>query len=776
MDGPFMLQLDQEAPKKRDSAQFSGRNGFRLFARKEQQGSKLGGIELEKEADFVEDEGFEFDDEFDFDDDEVVDDDEEDADEMLPLDKMDARMKNRPKGFGVAKVYDTSIEDKLMEEIEQSRRAQLANINKLKNKSIEAKPTKDLKELKASEIVSGEIRVRINNLPKKMNVHRDLRSAFQGVHGIVNISPAVLGNKKTRDPVCKGFGFVDFKSVEDANRFVQMFSGQNVVFGKIQKRIKCEILESYNDSDKGLRQYVHRSTSEPRTAASEDEVDDDLTTEETEPLMQYLEDEDFDEDFDGGDAIDDIELLRASKEGDHDGMESEFESGRDSSSLKQKKKAKVEKTKSGTDRKPDKIPQLSIPGSAMRLKLRQRADLSEVFSRYGVDFKEALASKEISVASKDKGDQDSGIEEKDPSLQFGKDNDFDECFDGGDDIDDFELLRASKQGDDDGTESELEGEPESSSLKQKNKANGEKKRSGTDRKPDKIPQLSIPSSAIRLKLRERADLSELFSRYGVDFKEALALKEISVASEGIGDQDSDIDEKGSSLQFGEENDYSRYDEELDDEDDVENIESVEASEQEGNNRTESDTKATLPSVLSVHNEKTTGEVKKSEDEEKPNKIPAISVQELGELLRIRDPATLKELVSRLRAVQGRGDVDANVKDLLQFLGERAPKDFDKDVPDFSSLRRLKNGDNNVTKLRTAMAASNSSSSAKQEEKKTRAARKTSSVKKKGTKPSKLKVPGSAQRLKSRDKAKLTDVFSKYGGKGALSSKEKLDVL
>ena len=106
-----------------------------MFAQKEQQGSKLGSIELEKEADFVEDEGF-------------VDDDVEDADEMLPLDKMDARMKNRPKGFGVAKVYDTSIEDKLMEEIEQSRRAQLANVNKLKNESKKAKPTKDLKELK----------------------------------------------------------------------------------------------------------------------------------------------------------------------------------------------------------------------------------------------------------------------------------------------------------------------------------------------------------------------------------------------------------------------------------------------------------------------------------------------------------------------------------------------------------------------------------------------------------------------------------------------------
>jgi len=119
---------------------------------KKQQGSSLGSsIELEKEADLLEDEGFEVDDEFDFEDedfdDEVVDDDE-DEDEMLPSDKMDPWMKDRPKGFGEGKVYDTPIEDKLMEEIERSRRAQLANVNKLKNESKEAKPKKEFKEPK----------------------------------------------------------------------------------------------------------------------------------------------------------------------------------------------------------------------------------------------------------------------------------------------------------------------------------------------------------------------------------------------------------------------------------------------------------------------------------------------------------------------------------------------------------------------------------------------------------------------------------------------------
>jgi len=58
------------------------------------------------------------------------------------------------------------------------------------------------------------------NLPKKRKIDRDLKSAFQGIPGITNIVPAVIGNKKTRDPVCKGFAFVDFKHEDDAVRCV----------------------------------------------------------------------------------------------------------------------------------------------------------------------------------------------------------------------------------------------------------------------------------------------------------------------------------------------------------------------------------------------------------------------------------------------------------------------------------------------------------------------------------------------------------------------------
>ncbi|CAL5397695.1 unnamed protein product [Camellia sinensis] len=67
----------------------------------------------------------------DFEDDD--DDDEEDEEMFVPLMNMKKWIENKPSGFGEGKVYDTSIEDNLLEEMLQSREAQLANINKLKN-------------------------------------------------------------------------------------------------------------------------------------------------------------------------------------------------------------------------------------------------------------------------------------------------------------------------------------------------------------------------------------------------------------------------------------------------------------------------------------------------------------------------------------------------------------------------------------------------------------------------------------------------------------------
>lgn len=65
--------------------------------------------------------------------------------------------------------------------------------------------------------------MRLSNLPKKKNIHKNLQLAFKGVPGILKIVPAVSGNEKTRDPVCKGFGFVYLRSEEDANRYDSIY-------------------------------------------------------------------------------------------------------------------------------------------------------------------------------------------------------------------------------------------------------------------------------------------------------------------------------------------------------------------------------------------------------------------------------------------------------------------------------------------------------------------------------------------------------------------------
>lgn len=64
----------------------------------------------------------------------------------------------------------------------------------------------------------GGVRVRVGNLPKKRNIQRDLQLAFKAFPGIIKIHPAITGSKKTRDPVCKGFAFLDLASQKAAER------------------------------------------------------------------------------------------------------------------------------------------------------------------------------------------------------------------------------------------------------------------------------------------------------------------------------------------------------------------------------------------------------------------------------------------------------------------------------------------------------------------------------------------------------------------------------
>ncbi|XVE75100.1 hypothetical protein DITRI_Ditri12bG0069800 [Diplodiscus trichospermus] len=377
------------------------------------------------------DEFFDFDDEFD------GDDDDEDEGMFLPLGKMKKWLENKPRGFGEGKVYDTSIEDKLLEEIEQSRQAQMVNVNNLKNNPVKSGSEKDdQKNKKVADVVPSGIRVRVVNLPKKKNIHRDLKAAFDGVSGIINISPAISGNKKTRDPVCKGFAFVDFKLEADATRFVQNFSGQNITFGKIQKQIKCEMMnlpsqnsgqEELSDNDYETHEVAVSGWVDGPTA------DSDLNNKSSVLSLESVFDkiDDQNDEFDGvelGEGRDNLNVISESEPNSGDDMEQSFKHAEDSISsnqleriralekklLARGKQERVPKEQKGKQlervgsiekkvvakgnqpkvAKEQKVQKLDIPGSAKRLKIKEKALLTGVFSKYGLNT--VLTSKEES--------------------------------------------------------------------------------------------------------------------------------------------------------------------------------------------------------------------------------------------------------------------------------------------------------------------------------------------------------------------------------------------
>lgn len=110
------------------------RNGSGLFATKS---PRKGANEFLEVEGFDSDDDFEdVDDDFDEEDDDFDEEEgdfDEDEDMIVPMKNMKKWLENKPLGFGEGREYDTTIEDKLAEEIEQSRIAQLANLNKLKN-------------------------------------------------------------------------------------------------------------------------------------------------------------------------------------------------------------------------------------------------------------------------------------------------------------------------------------------------------------------------------------------------------------------------------------------------------------------------------------------------------------------------------------------------------------------------------------------------------------------------------------------------------------------
>ncbi|KAL3824219.1 hypothetical protein ACJIZ3_020248 [Penstemon smallii] len=376
---PFCTHLNYNA--------FPGkiRTGFPVKALKTQKKGEFTLPEMDGPDEFEDD----FDDEFlgdeNEDDDEFLGDDDDEI--VVPLENMKKWLESRPRGFGEGKVYDTVIEDKLMEEIEQSRKAQISNVNKLKNERLKPSTKSTQKDKAIADILDG-FRVRIVNLPKKKNIHKDLKLAFKGIPGIVNIVPLVSGNEKTRDPVCKGLAFVDFKYKDDAHRFVQNFSGESVSFGKVQKKIKCEIMDpklpkalheqSVNNTDGTLQRRITNLDKDLNTTG----IDSDIS------IINSLEENAIvEQEYEEGAIVeqkyeDDREIKETSSTSEFS-LAEEKESEIGSSSLKKGRKPKSDEKKVASKRKKDKNPKLKIPGSANRLKTKDKTMLTGVFSKYG---------------------------------------------------------------------------------------------------------------------------------------------------------------------------------------------------------------------------------------------------------------------------------------------------------------------------------------------------------------------------------------------------------
>ncbi|GAB2214201.1 hypothetical protein Droror1_Dr00018541 [Drosera rotundifolia] len=421
--------------------------------------------EDEEELEFSEDD----DDELDFldvFDDDVNDDDEEEEEEEefegTKYGKLKSWMKKKPTGFGEGKEYDTSLEEKLLEEIEQSRIAQLANINRLK---LEASRPMSKKLEKAPEVIPSGIRVLITNLPKKRNIHRDLKSAFKEVSGIISISPMVSGNKKTRDPICKGLAYVYFKSMDDANRFIDLFSGQTVTFGKAVKKLKYELVNSSDSDDKETRDEKKKTCAQATT----------VTSGKGEKKLKY-------------------ELVSSN---DSDDKETRDEKKKTRAQATAVAFGKVEKLKYELVNSSDSDDKESRDA---KKQTRAQATLMDIV----VEGQKRVDSNnnELSLSLREDDDPESFQEIMDEVP-----------------TEDSETSTASQQ--DYGTESSLESTSDlSPSAKTKKKNEADKKSKVKKKKTGKSPALSITGAAKRLKLKEKAMLAGVFSKYAKEFNPA----------------------------------------------------------------------------------------------------------------------------------------------------------------------------------------------------------------------------------------------------------------
>lgn len=368
------------------SSFFTGHRGLCASAARNRTVEKGGAVEMEV---------FDFDDdgeeEYEVSEDEDLEMEEEDE---SPWGFMRKRFRKKPSGFGKGKVYDTSIEDQLVQEMEQATRAQLANINNLKNNPLSPNSTSGQRQLpKAPKLSPSGFRVRLFNLPKKKNIHRDLQAVFKQFPGMIKFYPAVSGNKKTRDPICKGFGFVDLISKDDAIRFIRTFSGQSITFGKIKKQIKCEMMHSLSPDSLSPNSTPgpHSNSKVARLSVMEgDDTDVNFLLDNAFMASSHTPVPDESDGLNTDLEKEELELLQENEEPPH---VSKIDDGNArtgnmdltivSSPSKEAENPRKIKEKQYARTKVEKIPKLNIPGSARRLEVKDKTVLTSVLSKYG---------------------------------------------------------------------------------------------------------------------------------------------------------------------------------------------------------------------------------------------------------------------------------------------------------------------------------------------------------------------------------------------------------
>ncbi|TVU32263.1 hypothetical protein EJB05_23987, partial [Eragrostis curvula] len=186
---------------------------------------------------------------FDDDDEESEAEDDDDDNEEEAVDEAEfLATRPKPVGFGAGKTYSTDIEEQLLREMGGAGHDAKTSPPR-PSATRGTNQTKKRAQVCSLYLSDSGVQVRVWNLPKKKNIHKDLKQAFKGFPGLLSINPAVSANKKTRDPICKGFAYLKMESVEDATRFVEIYSRKNVPFSKVEKPISCCVVDAQSSSE-----------------------------------------------------------------------------------------------------------------------------------------------------------------------------------------------------------------------------------------------------------------------------------------------------------------------------------------------------------------------------------------------------------------------------------------------------------------------------------------------------------------------------------------------